>query len=316
MGSIAVLGSLNMDLTVAVAALPRPGETVLGDRLLTTLGGKGANQAAAAARLGGVVRMVGRVGADAFGEQLWAGLAEDGVDVSGVAADPDAPTGAALIVVERAGQNQIAVAPGANGRVDPGDVERLAAGLGPGDVVVLQLEVPVDAVRAAAGRARRAGALVVVNAAPAGPLAGQPPVAADLLVVNEAEASALTGLAVDGVASAEAAATRLGEAAAATSVAVTLGAAGAVVATSRGAVRLGALPVEAIDATAAGDAFVGAAAFGLARGWDVVRAARLGIAAGAAAVTRPGARASLPRPEDLRRLFGIELDEAGAGRRT
>jgi ribokinase len=304
-GRVHVLGSLNMDLTVAVTALPRPGETVLGDRLVTAPGGKGANQAAAAARLGGEVRMVGRVGDDPFGEQLRGALAADSVDVSGVVVDGSAPTGAALIVVERGGQNLIAVAPGANGRVDERDVDRLVDGVAPGDVVVLQLEVPLDAVRSAAARAGRRGSVVLLNAAPSQPLVGQPPPAADVLVVNEGESAALSGIAADGLAAAEAAAGRLGEIAA--TVVVTLGAAGSLVWRPKGVTRIEPRRVDAVDATAAGDAFVGATALGLASGWDVARAARLGSLAGAAAVTRAGARSSLPSRDDLRRLFGPEL---------
>jgi ribokinase len=166
---VSVLGSINMDLVVRVPVLPRPGETVLGDRLLRFPGGKGANQAAAATRLGADVRMFGRVGADAFGDELLRSLEADRVDVSGVARDPDQPTGAALILVEEGGQNTIAVAPGSNGKVGVAEVSALVANLAPGEVVVMQLEVPLDAVRGAALAARHAGAVVVLNASPVGP---------------------------------------------------------------------------------------------------------------------------------------------------
>lgn len=300
-----MLGSLNMDLVVRVQALPKPGGTVLGDKLLKIPGGKGANQAAAAARLGAHVRMVGRVGADAFGEELLSGLAADGVDVSGVVRDSEEPSGAALIVVDASGENLIAVAPGANGRVGEAEVERLLDGLGPGDVVLLQLEVPLATVLEAAAAARQVGARVVLNAAPSTPLAGRPVPEVDLLVVNEGEAGELCGLPVSGWAAAERAAARIGGWA--DSVAVTLGAAGAVLWNEGVASRIDPRHVEVVDATAAGDAFIGATGFGLAAGWSMRRAVELGGAAGAAAVTRPGARSSLPRPADLRRLFGIEV---------
>ena len=300
-----MLGSLNMDLVVRVHALPKPGDTVLGDRLLRVPGGKGANQAAAAARLGAQVRMVGRVGADAFGEDLLSGLAADGVDVSGVTRDNEEPSGAALIVVDASGQNQIAVAPGANGRVGEAEVERLRDGLGPGDIVVLQLEVPLAAVFETAAAARQVGARVMLNAAPSTPLAGGPVPEVDLLVVNEGEAVELAGLPVSGLAAAERAAARIGGWA--DSVAVTLGAAGAVLWNQGVATRIDPRHVEAVHATAAGDAFVGAVAFGLAAGWSMRRAVEVGVAAGAAAVTRLGAWSSLPRLADLRRLFGIEV---------
>jgi ribokinase len=289
---VAVLGSINMDLVVRVSELPRPGDTVLGERLHTIPGGKGANQAVAAARLGARVRMIGRVGADAFGAELVAGLREDGVDTSGVAVDASEPSGAALIVVDRVGQNTITVAPGANSTVGDAEVTRLRQGLGPGDVVVLQLEIPLPAVLAAIEAAHEAGALVILNAAPSAALAGRQMPNVDLLIVNEGEAEVLGG-------------PRLRESVGA--LAVTLGAAGSIVHEKDRETRIDPKRVEAVDATAAGDALVGAAAYSLARGSSMVDAVRLGGAAGAAAVTKMGARPSLPWPDDLKRLFGIEL---------
>jgi len=302
---VTVLGRINMDLVVRVPALPRPGDTVLGGRLLTLHGGKGANQAAAAARLGADVRMVARVGGDAFGQDLLRGLREDGIDVSGVACDPSEPSGVALIVVDDGGQNTVTVAPGANAGVGEAELARLSAGLERADVLVLQLEVPLPAVRAAVAAARAAGALVVLNAAPAQPLAGQAIPDVDVLVVNEGEAAQLSGLPVGDSESAEAAAARLGQSARA--VVITLGAAGSVLWEAGRTSRVAARPVRAVDATAAGDAFVGAAAFGLAAGWPVMDAVQLGGAAGAAAATKLGARTSLPTRSDLNRLFGSEF---------
>jgi ribokinase len=300
-GRVAVLGSLNTDLVIRVAALPGRGETVLGDRLQTFGGGKGANQAAAAARLGASVRMIGRVGTDALGDELLRGLAEDGVYVSGVDRDDGQPSGVAAILVEAGGENLMAVAPGANGQVGDAEVERLLDGLSPGDVVVLQLEIPVAAVRAAAARAREVGALVILNAAPAQPLAGQPMPEVDLLVVNEAEAGLLAGSPVTDRLSAAAAAAALGSSAAA--VVVTLGAAGSVLWTGGALTQIEPIPVVAVDATAAGDAFVGAAAYALADGWELARAIELANAAGAVTVTRQGARRSLPALSEVRSLL-------------
>lgn len=314
MAGVAVLGSLNVDMVVRVPALPRPGGTVLGDRLLTVPGGKGANQAAAAARLGARVRLIGRVGADVFGEELAGGLEADGVDVSGVARDDVEPTGAALIIVESGGQNLIAVAPGANGRVGDAEVARLLDGLTAGDVVVLQLEVPLRTVLAAAAGARRADAVVVLNAAPSGHLATHSLPDVDVLVVNESEAADLTGVRMAGVEAAVGAAEQLGRRARA--VAVTLGAAGAILWEKGRATQIDPLPAEAVDVTAAGDAFIGAAALGISEGWNILEAARLGAAAGAATVTRVGARSSLPRPDDLHRLFGIDLEQRRPGRQA
>src|SRR5438132_7321949 len=180
-----------MDLVIMLPHLPRAGETVLGDRLGRHPGGKGANQAVAAARLGGQVGMVGRVGADDFGAELVANLAANGVDASGVERDNSAATGAALIFVGPEGQNMIAVAPGANGRLDTFDIERAVARLQSGDVLVMQLEIPMAVITPAAEAARRAGARVLLNAAPAQPLDPGLLDQVDALVVNEGEARAI-----------------------------------------------------------------------------------------------------------------------------
>ena len=292
MGAVVVVGSINMDLVVRVPHLPGPGDTVLGDRLVTIPGGKGANQAVAAARLGGHVRMIGRVGGDAFGAELLAGLKEDGVDTSGVAIDPTQPSGVALIVVDSRGQNTVTVAPGANSTVGDYELSRLKGGLRPDDVVVLQLEIPLGAVSGAIEIARSAGAKVVLNAAPSAALEGKPTPHVDLLIVNESEARDLGGV------------ERLGSPGA---LAVTLGEAGSVLYENGRMTRIEPRSVEAVDSTAAGDAFIGAAAFAIARGSSTLEAVQLGGAAGAAAATKLGARPSLPRVDDLRRLFEIDL---------
>jgi ribokinase len=295
-----VLGSLNMDLVIMLPHLPRAGETVLGDRLGRSPGGKGANQAVAAARLGGQVGMVGRVGADDFGAELVANLAANGVDASGVERDNSAATGAALIFVGPEGQNMIAVAPGANGRLDTFDIERAVARLQPGDVLVMQLEIPMAVITPAAVAARRAGARVLLNAAPAHPLDPGLLDQVDALVVNEGEARAIVDKA-----SPEAAAAALHAIGPRIAV-VTLGPAGSVFCDETGVHRVEPFPVKSIDATGAGDAFVGALAVGLANGLPTQAAMRFANAAGAAATTSLGAQAALPRMEDLRRL-GLDL---------
>lgn len=292
MARVVVVGSINMDLVVRVPALPRAGDTVLGDRLLTIPGGKGANQAVAAARLGAEVRMIGRVGGDAFGSELVSGLQADGVDTIGVAVDGAEPSGVALIVVDEAGENQITVAPGANGAVGEAEIARLRDGLAREDVVVLQLEIPLRAVHAAIAAARDAGARVILNAAPSGALAGRPMPNVDLLIVNEGEADQLGGVALVEAVDA---------------LVVTLGAHGSALYEQNRVTQIEPQKVDAVDATAAGDAFVGAAAFALSRGSSLVEAVRLGGAAGAAATTKVGARPSLPTAADLKRLFGLEL---------
>jgi ribokinase len=297
-GRIVVLGSLNVDLVARVPTLPRPGETALGDRLQTFTGGKGANQAVAAARLGAEVAMVGRVGTDAGGDLLLSALARDGVDVSGVARDGSEPTGTALIMVDAAGENLIAVAPGANGRVGPDEVARALAACGPGGLLVLQLEIPPAAVAAAV----RSGGRVLLNAAPAGELDRSLLRGVEALVVNEGEAAALLGRPMGG-----ADAARELYAAGAGLAVVTLGAAGAALCSPAGPAAVEAFPVEAVDTTGAGDAFTGALAVGLAAGWPLAEAARLASAAGAAAAARQGAQASLPWADDLERLFGVSV---------
>jgi ribokinase len=302
-GRIVVLGSLNADLVVAVPRLPRPAETVLGDRLRTFPGGKGANQAVAAARLGGSVCMVGRVGQDAFGDLLLQSLAADGVDTAAVDRDPDEPTGVALILVEEGGQNLIAVAPGANARVGPREVERAADHLNSESVLLLELEVPLPVVDSAAVAAHQRGSRVILNAAPATAVLPEGLLRhVDVLVVNEVEAATLFGSSVQSLEDAAAAGRAALEQGTGAAI-VTLGAAGAVVVQPAGVSPIGAYPVVAVDTTAAGDAFVGALALSLLRGADLVAAARLGSAAGAAAVTRPGAQSSLPTPADVQALL-------------
>ncbi|WP_242884230.1 ribokinase [Actinomadura litoris] len=289
-----VVGSVNMDLTVTVPRLPGCGETVLGFEATHGPGGKGANQAVAARRLGAAVRMAGLVGDDAHGAELRAALAAEGVDASGVGVAPGTATGIAMIMVRPDGDNAIAVAPGANAALGP-DVRQAVAG--GGSALLLQLEIPVAACEAAAGEARRHGMLVALNAAPA-PVAVDAPVArllrsVDLLIVNEGEAAALGG---DGTA---AGLRRLGP----DRVVVTLGADGAAGADAEGAFRVAAFPVPAVDAVGAGDAFCAALTVAVAAGLPLRAAARRACAAGALAVTRRGAQGSLPRAADVDALL-------------
>ncbi len=301
MAKIVVLGSLNIDLVVTVPRLPQPGESVLGDRLGSYPGGKGANQAVAAARLGGQVAMVGRVGRDSFGAELIENLESNGVDASRVARDPAEPTGAALIYVEHGGHNMIAVAPGANATVGPHDAERAVAMLGPGDLLVMQLEIPFAVVEQATLAARRAGAMVLLNAAPAQRLKPEVFAQLDALVVNEREATALGDL--EDPSAAAAALRAMG----AKIVIVTLGPAGSLFCDDAGVHRVEPFPVKSVDSTGAGDAFVGALAVGLAAKLPGEAAIRFANAAGAAATCSLGAQAALPRLDDLRRLFGLHV---------
>ncbi|HEY6596429.1 MAG TPA: ribokinase [Asanoa sp.] len=282
---IAVVGSINLDIVVGVDRHPAPGETVLGDDRQELPGGKGANQAVAAARLGAEVAFVGRVGDDDAGRRLRNGLAAEGVDVTHVRVDADAPTGVALIAVDRAGENTIVVSSGANARVSAADVEAARDVLANAAVTLVQHEVPEDAVAAAIAAA---GGTVVLNPAPARPIVA--PV--DVLVPNRGELEALAGRAGDPV---ELARTLD----AARAVVVTLGNEGAAVIKGSRVEHIPALRVDAVDTTGAGDAFCGALAQALDAGGDLVDAARWAVRAAAASVTKPGAQGGLPRRADL-----------------
>jgi ribokinase len=285
-----VFGSINVDLVFRVAALPGAGETVLGDSYVTVPGGKGANQAVAAARSGAKVRMVGRVGRDGFAAVALGGLRGAGVDTTGVAVD-EAPTGCAVIGVDARGENQIMVASGANAHVAADQVDD--ALLGPQTTLALQMEVPAAETAALIARARRRGARIVLNLAPALPLPDEALRAVDVLVVNGGEARSLAkanGLAAtEGAGLAGVLAQALGM-----TVVMTLGKEGAAAAGRDGTWQVGALPIQAIDTTGAGDAFSGVLAASLDTGLRVDAALhRASVAAGLACLSL-GAQTSLP----------------------
>lgn len=296
---IVVVGSLNMDLVVRTPRIPKPGETIIGHDWRMVPGGKGANQAVAAARLGAQVAMVGRVGSDAFAPPLLANLAANRVDHTGVAQDADAATGVALIEVDDAGQNSIVVVSGANAQLRPADVEAAAAAIAAAQVLLLQLESPLDTVLSAAQLACTQGVTVILNPAPAQALPAELLQAVDVLIPNESETSLLTGLPVDSLPEAATAAQAL-LAKGVSTVVLTLGARGALLAQAQGQAYFPAFPVTPVDTTAAGDAFVGGLAVALAEGRPLAEAVRWGNAAGALATTRLGAQPSLPdRPAVL-----------------
>jgi ribokinase len=294
---VVVVGSVNVDLVVVAPRLPGPGETVTGGDVARHHGGKGGNQAVAAARLGAVVSFVGAVGDDDLGLAARAALAAEGVDVTHLATVPR-PTGVALIVVDATAQNLIAVAPGANAAVTSEAVRVAleALRLGPGDVVLTCGELPLDAVRMALAAARAGGATGVLNPAPADGIDRATADLAMVLTPNESELAALAG---PGLTEAAARSLLVGSGPD-RAVVVTLGAAGAlVVATDRPAVAIPATSVEPVDTTGAGDAFNGALAAGLAAGRSLVEAARLAAAAAGLSTTRPGARGGLPTTAEL-----------------
>ena len=302
-GRIVVVGSLNADLVVRVDHLPAPGETVPGRAFAVIPGGKGANQACAAARLGGDVAMVGRVGADAHADLLRASLAAAGVSVAGVLAVEETTTGVALITVEKGGQNEIVIVPGANASLTTAELDRAGDVFGTAAVVLLQLEIPLATVREAARRARAAGATVVLDPAPAAPLPDDLLRDADYLTPNERELAALAGGPVSRTRDDATAQARRLLARGARHVIVKRGDKGALLVSAAGETEWPAFPVEAVDATAAGDAWNGAFAFALARGDGVEAAGRLATAAAAVSVTRPGAQPSLATLEEAEALM-------------
>ncbi|HWD18415.1 MAG TPA: ribokinase [Verrucomicrobiae bacterium] len=297
---ILVVGSSNTDMIIKMARLPRPGETVLGGDFLTAAGGKGANQAVGAARAGGRVTFLARVGRDALGEQAVAGWAAEGIDVKYILRDPAKPSGVALIFVGENGQNSIAVASGANARLSPADVERAAPAFASAQVVVLQLETPLATVLAAAAAARRAGVPVILNPAPAQRLSARLLRLVTILTPNETEAEYLTGVRVNSVASAARAAAELRRRGART-VIVTLGARGALLVDDQGVRAVSGYKVKALDTTAAGDIFNGALAVALAEQKPIPSAVEFANAAAALSVTRLGAQPSAPRRREIDR---------------
>ncbi len=300
---VIVLGSLNMDISVSVPRLAGPGETVLGGAARLRPGGKGANQALAAARLGASVRMAGCCGPDEFGVTCRAALRAAGVDVTGVRVVGAAATGLALITVDAAGENSITVAPGANGLA--ADAEVAAAFAAPAAVAVLSAEIPVPVLATAAARARAAGMTTILNLAPVPEEAHRLLASGvDWLVVNVPEAAALLGRPVAGLAGAAAAAAALA-AAGARHVVVTAGPAGAVLSGAAGDGAVPGFSVTAVDSVGAGDAFVAALAVAVAGGLPPAEAVRLACAVGATAVTRAGAQDGMPGPADVLAATGV-----------
>jgi ribokinase len=300
--NIVVVGSSNTDMIIKLARIPKPGETILGGEFVTAAGGKGANQAVGAARAGGKVTFVARVGRDMFGEQAVAGFVQDGINVDYVVCDKGAPSGVALIFVAKDGENSIAVAGGANGRLSPADVRKAKAVFAKASVLVMQLETPLETVQAAAELAARAGVRVILNPAPARPLPDTLLKRVSILTPNESEAELLTGIKVDSEAAAGKAAEKL-RARGVQTVILTLGARGAFVATAEGRQLVPGFKVKAVDTTAAGDIFNGALAVALAEGRDLIQAVRLANAAAAISVTRMGAQPSAPTRKEIERLL-------------
>lgn len=298
MTDVFVVGSINQDFVLKVERRPEPGETVTDAVLSTHHGGKGANQAAAAARLGAAVTMLGRVGEDEFGEPQLMNLRDQGVDTDLVELLPSWKTGSAFITVTPDGENAITVAPGANRGLSDEDIEAAADAIAESEILVAQMEVSPETVARAIEVAARVGTRVLVNLAPPFEVGRDFLAKLNPLVVNEHEAAFLLGEKVEGVEGALSAAPRLLELGP-RSVVVTLGAEGAVFADRDNSGHLPAPRAEVVDTTGAGDAFVGALAVRLARGAPLEDAVAYAVKAGAAAVTKDGAQGSLPTPEEI-----------------
>ncbi|MCP5096991.1 MAG: ribokinase [Chloroflexi bacterium] len=299
---IIVVGSLNIDLVTRTAHLPQPGETIIGSDLQTIPGGKGANQAVAAARVGAEVAMIGRVGNDLFAEQLRVNLTANHVNTEYVMATESA-SGVALIVVDASGQNSIVVSPGANGLVTAVDIQNATPIIKSADLILLQLEIPLNAVQKAASIAHEHGVKVILNPAPAQPLPPELLQLVDILIPNESETSLLTGLSVNTQTEVEIAACQLLKLGVET-VVLTLGERGALLANATGMNYISSFSVNSVvDTTAAGDSFVGGFAMALAEGKPLIDAVRWGNAAGAIAVTRVGAQPSLPTRAEVEKII-------------
>jgi ribokinase len=294
---IVVVGSLNIDLVVRTLRHPKIGETVLGYDFNTYPGGKGANQAVAAARLGASVMMIGRVGSDSFGDTLLSTVKANGVDIMHISRDRSTPTGVGFITVDDLGQNTIVVASGANGTITPEEIKMAEAAFIGAGVLLLQLECPINVVEKAIEIAQRHNVRIVLNPAPAQLLDAHLLQQVDFLVPNQSELLLLagqesTGAAIDFL-------TSVGV----KQLVITMGEAGALVVAGGNQVHIPAFHIQAVDTTAAGDAFAGAFAVALMEGRTILEAARWGNAAGALAVMRAGAQPSLPDRENLDRFL-------------
>lgn len=298
---ILVVGSANMDLVVTAERFPRPGETMFGRTFGMFPGGKGANQAVAAARLGGQVAFIGKMGRDVLRDDLCKSLKRDGVCLEALSVDPHASTGMAMITVDGSGQNEIVVVSGSNMSLSPAEVERGRSYFHRAGVVLLQLEIPLPTVARAAKLARESGAEVILNPAPARSLPVSLLRLANYLTPNETELGQLTGKRTGTAAAIESAARAL-VAKGVGHVIVTLGSKGALLVTREGSVRFPGRKVRAVDTTAAGDAFNGALAFALATGQRIEKAIPFANAAAAVSVTRIGAQKSMATLDEVRAM--------------
>lgn len=298
MNRLVVLGSVNADHVLRVPHFPRPGETLTGHSYQVVPGGKGANQAVAAARLGAAVSFIARIGDDAIGRQMKTGFANDGIDVSAVELDDKLPTGIAIIYVSDEGENSIGLSTEANGALSPAMVKRHEAMIAGAHTLLLQLEVPLESVFEAAKLARSHGTQVVLNPAPAQPLSSELLALVDLITPNQTEAELLTGVKVTGEASAAEASARFHQMGIA-DVMITLGSQGVYCSNAKQQALIPGFRVEAVDTTAAGDTFNGALLAAELAGADFHSAVRFAHGAAALSVTRFGAQSSIPSKQEV-----------------
>ena len=297
--SIVVVGSVNMDLVIRAPRMPAPGETIAGSGFRTIPGGKGANQAVAAARMGADVHFIGSVGGDDFGVRLKQGLADDGIDLTHLSVLEEESTGVAMIILDAKGQNSIVLSPGANGRVTPEQIEACADTIAGARMLVCQLETPLAAVTRAVNIAYDKGVPVILNPAPAVPLDRALLAKIKYLIPNETEASLLSGVQVADAETAGAAARRLVDDGV-EQVLITLGDKGVVSSLEdRATSSVPAIPVPVVDTTGAGDTFVGSLAVELASGRSVREAVQYAQYAAALKVTKLGAQTSIPRRDEV-----------------
>lgn len=299
--NIVVCGSINMDLVVRCASLPLIGQTIAADSASEVCGGKGANQAVSAAKAGGRVRMIGRVGSDAFADRLTANLIQHGVNAEAVQRTENCTSGLAIVAVEESGQNSIMLVAGANGEVTAADINAAQATIEAADVLLLQLEVPTQSVIAAIQIARQNGVRCILDPAPVAKDWSDDLLHVDLVCPNETEASSITGAPIETISDAENAATQLHDRGA-KNVVVTLGDKGTVLLTNGAFHYIEPTLIEAVDTTAAGDAFAGALSVYWAETNDLLEAVRFASVAGAIAATRHGAQPSLASRHEIEAL--------------
>jgi ribokinase len=300
--NIVVVGSSNTDMILKVPRIPKPGETILGGRFTTAAGGKGANQAVAAARAGGKITFIARIGDDIFGQQARRGFESDNINVEFLKIDNKEPSGVALIYVDEKGENSIGVASGANAALSTNDVEEAEEKIKSADILLMQLETPLETVNRAADIAKQAGVKVILNPAPACQLDDSLLSTLSVITPNESEAGLLTGIIVDDISGAEQAASRLLDKDLDT-VIITLGSKGAYFKTRDHSELVPGFNVDAVDATGAGDVFNGALAVAMAENKPIGDAVLFANAAAALSVTKLGAQPSAPLKKDIDKLL-------------